>query len=371
MEKKTKDSPNLKEGFTTGACSAAAAKAAAYVLVHDEFINEINTTLPIGDKAIFKLKRCEKIEDYAICSVIKNAGDDPDCTDKAELTAKVSLNTTGYVHIYGGVGVAMVTKAGLGLEVGKHAINPVPRKNIRAMILEVIQNSPFSGAEVEISVPGGEEMSKKTINKRLGLLGGISILGTTGIVKPYSTAAFRASVVQSVDLAKNNKVETVVLTTGGRSEQYAMELFPHLTDMSFIQVGDFIGTALKSAKKNHMGLVIIVGMMGKLSKMADGKMMTHAAASEVNVKMLGEMASRLGASSEVFNEILEATTARRVFEICDENEIDGLSDLVCETVSEKCGEHIVSEVPINTYLMDFKGALLTRFEEVKNVISKK
>ena len=224
-KKKPKDLSQLREGFTTGACSAAAAKAAARLLLYGERIEEITSTLPIGREVTFKLNRCEKYDGHAICSVIKDAGDDPDCTDKAELTAKVSFTQTPEISIVGGEGVAMVTKAGLGLEVGRHAINPVPRKNIAEMVQEEIENSPYSGAHVEIAVPGGEEMAKQTTNERLGLIGGISILGTTGIVKPYSTAAFRASVVQSIDLVKNHGTDVVVLTTGGKSEQYAMELF--------------------------------------------------------------------------------------------------------------------------------------------------
>ena len=143
-KKKPKDISQLREGFTTGACSAAAAKAAARLLLYGEKIEEITSTLPIGRKVTFKLKRCEKYNDHAICSIIKDAGDDPDCTDKAELTAKVFLTQTPEISIVGGEGIAMVTKAGLGLEVGKHAINPVPRKNITEMVQEEIESSSYA-----------------------------------------------------------------------------------------------------------------------------------------------------------------------------------------------------------------------------------
>ena len=358
MQKVPKDISKLREGFTTGACSAAAAKAAAQTLLSQKKISEIEITLPIGRLVTFKLKRCELHSDYAICSVIKDAGDDPDCTDKAELTAKVTLNKTGEIHIFGGQGVAMVTRKGLGLEVGKHAINPVPRKNIIKMVKEVIDLSEFNGAEIEISVPGGEEMAKKTTNERLGLLGGISILGTTGIVKPYSTAAFKASVIQSVDIAKENKVDTIVLTTGGKSELYAMKLFPQLNSMSFIQVGDFIGISLKRAVRNKLKQIIIVGMMGKLSKMADGKMMTHVAGSKVNMEMLANIAIECGASDEIAEQMRETTMARRVLEICEENNIKGVESLICQKVVENCSEYIKDAIKINTYLIGFDGALL-------------
>lgn len=355
--KEQKEKQNLREGFTTGACSAAAAKAAARTIVTKSIYDSIETTLPIGKKVEFTLKRCELYNDHAICSIIKDAGDDPDCTDKAELTAKVSLNQTGKIHIYGGKGVAKVTQKGLGLEVGSSAINPVPHKNITEMVLEEIEASPFNGADIEISVPGGEEMAKKTLNARLGLIGGISILGTTGIVRPYSTAAFRASVVQAIDMAKNNKINTVVFTTGGKSEKYAMELFPQLDDMSFIQVGDFIGTGLKRACANNLDLVIIVGMMGKLSKMADGKMMTHAAGSDVNMNMLAELGREIGLEDKYCQEIQESKTARRALEICEEQGLPEITTKICEKTNQECLKHIQNKININTYLVDFSGNL--------------
>jgi cobalt-precorrin-5B (C1)-methyltransferase len=196
------------------------------------------------------------------------------------------------------------------------------------MVLEVLQGEslcepqsqvlslPQKGIEVTISVPRGEEMAKKTLNERLGLLGGISILGTTGIVKPYSTAAYRASVVQAIHLAKTHGLDTVVLTTGGKSEKYAMDLHPSFPQMSFIQVGDFIGAGIKACVRTGLKRAMIVGMMGKLSKMADGRMMTHAAGSDVNFQMLSQIAASMGAGSSVCVEIEKAITARGVLEIC-------------------------------------------------------
>lgn len=360
-----KPTGNLREGFTTGACAAAAAKAAARMLVWKKEIHEIETTLPVGKKVIFALKRIELFPDFAIASVIKDAGDDPDCTNGAELIAKVSLTFSGHVNIVGGSGVALVTREGLGLVVGTHAINPVPRKNITEMILEELEETNFTGADVEISVPRGEEMAKETLNARLGLLGGISILGTTGIVKPYSTAAFRASVVQSIEMAHKNGQNILVFTTGGKSEQYAMELFPHLNELSFIQVGDFIGTALTKASKIKMGLVIIVGMIGKLSKMAEGRMMTHAAGSKVNMEMLASIAEELGGTENILDEIKASVTARGVLEICEKNNLQNITHKICERVVEKCSSHVNGLLPMNCYLLGFAGEYMGH-SEIKN-----
>ena len=281
-----RDPKGKREGFTTGACAAAAAKAAARVLVRDALLTSIETTLPNGQRHTFELERCERLGAAAVCSVVKDAGDDPDCTHGAEIIAEVTLRASPGIELRRGDGVACVTKPGLGLEVGAPAINPVPRRNITEMVTEEIAQSPYPGAVVTLSVPGGEEMAKQTINERLGLLGGISILGTTGIVKPYSTAAFRASVVQAIDVAAQQGLDEVVLTTGGKSEQFAMKLYPHLPEDAFIQVGDFIGDGLKRCARCGIARATIVGMMGKLSKMADGKMMTHAAGSQVNMELL-------------------------------------------------------------------------------------
>lgn len=361
-----KNPSQMREGFTTGACAAAAAKAAARLLLSKKTFGEIETTLPIGKKVFFALKRCELYNDFAICSVIKDAGDDPDCTNGAELTAKVSLNKSGKIHIYGGEGVATVTKEGLGLEVGTSAINPVPRKNITEMVLEELEDSAY-GADVEISVPGGIEMAKETLNARLGLIGGISILGTTGIVRPYSTAAFRASVVQAIDMSIKNKHEILVFTTGGKSEQYAMELFPTLNELSFIQVGDFIGTGLKRAAVKEAKLIIIVGMIGKLSKMAEGKMMTHAAGSKVNMEMLADIAREIGADENIQKEILASVTARGVLEICEKNGFQNITQKICERVVNHCSSHIQHKVPINCYLLGFAGEYMGDFEAMKRV----
>ena len=351
----------LREGFTTGACSAAAAKAAARVLVTGELLTEIETTLPNKRKVTFALRRCEKNGGRAVCSIIKDAGDDPDCTNGAELTAEVMLTKGDGIVIRGGSGVATVTKSGLGLEIGGPAINPVPRKNITEMVNEELANSDYTGAEVTISVPGGEEMAKKTLNERLGLIGGISILGITGIVRPYSTSAFKASVIQAVAVAREYKSDTIVLTTGGKSEKYAMELLPDLEEVAFIQVGDYIGTGIKSAVREGIGHVVVVGMIGKLSKMADGVMMTHRGRSSVDTDSLAAIARRTGIPEEICVQIGQANTARHVLEICKESGNSHITNDICKLVSENCRKHAGTDLRVSCYLVDFDGVLLGQY----------
>ncbi len=358
-----RDRRGTRTGYTTGACSAAAAKAATRYLVQGVPPKEIEITLPNGNPATFAVHRCEQLGLRAICSVIKDAGDDPDCTHGAELTAEVQLTHIPGIELRGGSGVALVTKPGLGLAVGGPAINAVPRKNISEMIAEELRGTSFAGAVVTISVPGGEEMATKTLNARLGLLGGISILGTTGIVKPYSTAAYKASVVQAIDVAVSQGCEELVLTTGGRSEAYAMRLRPGLPEVAFIQVGDFIGVALKHCARRTVRAVTLFGMIGKLSKMANGKMQTHAAGSEVNMELLAELARELGADEDFCKQIRESNTARHVLELCNSAGFGRITTMVCRRAVEQCELHAGGKLPLQAYLMDFEGDLLGQWPE--------
>lgn len=351
----------MRTGFTTGACAAAAARAATRVLVRGGTLTEIDTILPNKTRVVFALHRCEVQGQEATCSIIKDGGDDPDCTHGAELVATVALRDTPGVEIRGGAGIATVTKGGLGLEVGGPAVNPVPRKNITEMVQsELTEACP--GAVVTISVPRGEEMAKETLNARLGLVGGISILGTTGIVRPYSTAAFRASILQSIDVAYARGVRHVVVTTGGKSELYAMRLYPELSEESFIQMGDFVGATLRHCARRGMERVSIVGMMGKLSKMANGKMQTHAAGSEVNMELLAELAAELGADDDLLAAIRAANTARHVLEMCEANGMSAITTQVCRRVVDKTMAYIQGAVPISAELVDFSGTLLGAFK---------
>ncbi len=353
-----RDPKGQREGFTTGACAAAAAKAAARVLVRDALLTSIETTLPNGTRHTFELERCERDGARAVCSVVKDGGDDPDCTHGAEIIAEVTLREAPGVELQRGEGVASVTKPGLGLEVGGPAINPVPRRNITEMVQEEIAGTPYAGALVVLSVPLGEEMAKETVNARLGLLGGISILGTTGIVKPYSTAAYKASVIQAIDVARERGADVLVLTTGGKSEAYAMRLYPSLPEDAFIQVGDFVGTALRHAARRGMREAVVVGMIGKLSKMADGKMMTHAAGSEVNMELLASLAGELRAPPELVAQVRVANTARHVLELATKGGAPGLPAAVCAKAAEHLGAHAGGAIEVHVVLVDFDGTVL-------------
>jgi cobalt-precorrin-5B (C1)-methyltransferase len=303
----------MRTGFTTGACAAAAARAATLGLVQGRVPETVSCLLPNGDRVTFAVTDGRCADGLAHAVVIKDAGDDPDQTHGAHLTADLRLlpGAPGEVRLSGGPGVGTVTMPGLGLEVGGPAINPVPRRNITENVREATAALlETQGLEVCISVPGGEEIARRTLNPRLGILGGISILGTSGIVVPYSTASFRATVVQGIQVAAAQGRQTVVLTTGRRSERFAMGELPDLAPACFVQMGDFLKAALDTVCAVGIGDLVIAGMVGKLTKMAQGATMTHAGKGAVDTALLAELAARVGVPTAECESIRTAPTAR-------------------------------------------------------------
>ncbi len=249
--------------------------------------------------------------------VVKDAGDDPDVTHGAHLTATVTWREAPGIELDGGVGVGVVTRPGLGLEPGTPAINPVPREMITQAVGEAVDLASF-GIRVVISVPEGERMARKTTNARLGIIGGISILGTTGIVRPFSTASWRASVEQAVSVLAARGETTAVLCTGGRTEKAAMALLPGLPEVCFIEVGDFTGAALRRVVACGVGRVVFAGMAGKLAKLAGGVLMTHYTRSRVPHDLLAEITRAAGGAPDLAAQVEAANSARHAAELWDE-----------------------------------------------------
>lgn len=366
MEKKPK---GTRKGFTTGACSAAAARAAVLGLVNGEVPHEVDAVLPNEQVVRFAVSegRCQDSQAHAV--VIKDAGDDPDCTHGAHLTADVRVvnGAPGEIHILGGAGVGTVTMQGLGLAVGGPAINPVPQKNIRDNVQAVAADLlKEAGLEVTISVPGGEEMAKKTLNHRLGIIGGISILGTTGIVHPYSTAAFRASVIQGIEVAANQGQDTVVLTTGGRTEKFVIRELPELAEACFVQMGDFLKYALDTVVKEKIAHVIIGGMVGKLTKIAQGETITHAGRNAVDTELLAELAAGIGVAEAVCRDIREAETARYASERMEElGLIEEFYQALGRKVIETLKSRYADQFTLRILMCDFEGNKLAEVAETE------
>ena len=323
----------LRSGWTTGTCSAAAAKAATTALLAQEPQSAVEVRLPEGRTVPFAVERCDVHPDSAEAVVVKDAGDDPDVTHGAHLTATVRWERTPGVRLEGGVGVGVVTKPGLGLEVGGPAINPVPRQMIRDNVGDVVDLGS-RGVRVTISVPDGELRAKKTTNARLGILGGISILGTTGVVRPFSTESWRASVVQAVSVMAAQREPTLVLATGGRTEKAAMRMLPELPEVCFVEVGDFTGAALRQAVEDGLTDVVFVGMAGKLTKLASGVLMTHYTKSKVDTGVLVEVTAEVGGSEDLQAAVQHANTARHAYELWEAaGVLRPAGDLLCARVA--------------------------------------
>lgn len=359
----------LRTGYTTGTCATAAAKAALMVLMSmgRELPTNVTVTLPKGEKATLPVKECIFATDgngYAVCTVVKDAGDDPDVTHGAEIVARVEwlVDKPDTIEVTGGKGVGIVTKPGLGLEIGKHAINPTPMRMIINAVREVAsEHLKSKGVKVTVSVPRGEELAKQTDNPRLGIVGGISILGTTGIVVPYSTASFAASIRQCIDVAVAMGDDTIVLTTGGRSEDFAKRIMPNLPEHCFVQMGDFVAYSVRQASMKGIRHIVVAGFIGKLSKVAKGVKQTHVKGSHVDMEFLAEIAREYcNADPELQERIRGANTARHVMEIVMESRLEGYFNTICSKVCERLSSYIDGRAGVECVMFDFDGKIIGR-----------
>jgi cobalt-precorrin-5B (C1)-methyltransferase len=344
----------LRTGWTTGTCASAAAKAAVIGLLEGAPPSEVEVGLPRGQRVRFAVTGVDR-RHPGRAAVVKDAGDDPDVTDGARVTADAvwapARSGPGVVELRAGAGVGIITLPGLGLPVGAPAINPVPARMIRAAIAEVTDR-PVS---VTMSVPGGEAMAAKTSNARLGIVGGISILGTTGIVRPFSTAAWRASVVQQIDVASAQGLDHVVLSTGGRTDAAAQRLLPELPVVCFVEVGDFTGVALRRAVVTEIKAVTFVGMAGKITKLAAGILMTHYRRSRVDVDLLAEVARSTGAGPDLVEAATATATARHFTEKCQSSgQLEPLAEL-CRRAAAACREFTGGALQVDVIMVDFEG----------------
>ena len=361
MDTNNETNKKLRTGYTTGSCATASSKAGILSIINQKKIENVDIILPKGSRLKIKINSCEFLSDSAKCSVIKDGGDDPDVTHGAEIFVDIELtNNVGEIEIDGGEGVGRVTKPGLGLEIGSAAINPTPKKMIRENVKEVGEELlRKNGIMIKVSVPKGKELGPKTDNPRIGIIGGISILGTSGIVIPYSTASFAAAIRQQISVVDTMNDDSVVLTTGGRSEDYARKII-ELPEHSFIQMGDFSGYTIKQCAKQGLKKAYVAGFIGKLAKMAAGVKQTHVKGGKVDMKFLSELAKRCNANSDTIGKILGANTARNVQEIILENNIEGFFDLICSEVHKQMRDHSENKIPIEIILFNFDGSILAR-----------
>lgn len=355
----------LRSGFTTGTAAAAAAKAAVMLAFGHE-LDRVDVSLPNGGSLNVPVVWSRSMAE-GICQamVIKDAGDDPDVTNKARISAEVKIapavSGQGGLHICGGDGVGLVTKPGLPLEPGNAAINPTPRQMIsRAVRQALAWAAPDEeyAVKVTISVEQGEMLAQHTLNPRLGILGGISILGTTGLVKPFSHEAYTETIDLGLSVARAEGVSEVVLTTGGKSEKRAMALRADLPETAFVQIADYFGYALRASADAGVGRVGLVSFFGKAVKQAAGLEYTHAHNAAMDLPLLADWLHGAGLKQRISSEIAYANTARQALDILRAGELLNLVGEVGRRMLQSASSFAAPALDVWAAILDYDGTVL-------------
>jgi cobalt-precorrin-5B (C1)-methyltransferase len=351
----------LRRGWTTGACATAAASAAFTALATGRFPNPVTIALPRGERPSFPLHETQIGDRWAMASVVKDAGDDPDVTHGAVIEAKLSRRATGGGIVFkAGRGVGTVTKPGLPLSVGEPAINPAPRRMMAEAIRALAAHHVTAAdVEIELAVPGGEALAERTWNPRLGIVGGISILGTTGIVVPYSCSAWIHSIQRGIDVARATGRRHVVGATGNTSEAAARALLG-LGEEAIIDMGDFVGGMLKYLRRHPVERVTIAGGFAKLTKLAAGALDLHSKRSQVNLAWLAGHLPALGAGVEAVAEAERANTAMEIFALA-EREAAPLATVIANE-ARAVAQQVLTGAPValDVLVFDREGRLAGR-----------
>jgi cobalt-precorrin-5B (C1)-methyltransferase len=350
--------PPLRRGWTTGTCAAAAAKAAYSALLTGEFPDPVEVTLPKGQRPSFALALTRQDGHSATAGIVKDAGDDPDVTHGALVLATIRKAAPGAGIVFrAGEGVGTVTRPGLPVPPGEPAINPVPRQMIREAIAEVAGAGHALDVEVEIAIPDGEALAARTLSARLGIVGGLSILGTTGIIVPYSCSAWIHSIYQGIDVARASGIAHLAGATGSASEAAVQKLYG-LPDVALIDMGDFVGGMLKYLRRHPVPRLTIAGGVAKMTKLAQGLLDLHSKRGAVDLTALATLAQDAGASSQLRQQILAANTAAEAFH----HAVDlPLGDVVAQAAWRTAARVLEgTDIALEVVLFDRDGQLVGR-----------
>ncbi|SHE48995.1 cobalt-precorrin-5B (C(1))-methyltransferase CbiD [Desulforamulus putei] len=352
----------LRTGYTTGSCAAAAAKAAALALVYGTVAHHVTISLPRGGRVTLEVSRVEIGEHCCRAEVIKDAGDDPDVTHGLTIAAEVSLQE-GEIFITGGPGVGTVTKPGLAVPVGQAAINPVPRQMIEREVREVL--GPGRGARVVISAPGGEEVAAQTMNPRLGIVGGISILGTGGIVRPMSEEAYRRSLVPQIDQALALGYRRLVLTPGRLGVNKAGEL--GLPPAAVVETSNFIGAMLEECAQRPVEAVLLLGHLGKLVKVAAGIFHTLGRLADARRETIAAYAALQGAPRHVIEALMTMNTADEAVEILKNCGLSRVFHRLAAAASRRAAWYVRDKFRVGTLMYALSGEIVGYDEGARQI----
>ena len=344
----------LRSGLTTGSCATACCVAAAEYLLAGQEPPVVSITLPKGKTVDLTIVDYQHLGKSVRAATIKDAGDDPDITHRARIFVELSLKREQGVVFMAAKGVGIVTREGLLLAVGEPAINPVPRKMITDHLQRCANECHYEGGfEVAVGVENGEALALKTMNPRLGILGGLSILGTTGIVRPYSCSAWIASIQQGIDVARANGVKRIAASTGSSSETAIREHY-QLPEIALIEMGDFVGAVLKHLKKTQIKKLSICGGFGKISKLAMGCMDLHSRVSHIDFDFLATQASALGASDALIKKVQGANTSAEVLKDCQQAGLD-IGAVLCEKARDVAQAKVPDNVEVEVWAISRQG----------------
>ncbi|CAH0993377.1 Cobalt-precorrin-5B C(1)-methyltransferase [Sinobacterium norvegicum] len=353
----TEQARPLRSGLTTGCCATACCIAAANMLFFQQLQSRVEVLLPRGKKVDLIIDSVIEQNQTVRTATIKDAGDDPDVTHGAEVYVELSLIDAAEIRFSAAEGVGVVTREGLALAVGEAAINPVPRQMITDHLLQIAEVAAYNGGfEVAVGVINGEALAQKTMNPRLGIVGGLSILGTTGIVRPFSCSAYIASIHQGIDVAKANGINHIAATTGSSSEA-AIRDYYQLGDMALIEMGDFVGAVLKYLRRVPVDKLTLCGGFGKLTKLANGHLDLHSKSSSINFAYLASKVGQLHGSSNLQRQVLEANTSIEVLAMCQKESID-LVSLVCQEARQVAEQTARGQMSIEVFAINRQGKII-------------
>ena len=358
MRDETAEQPApLRSGLTTGSCATATSLAAARLLLGGGSSDAVDITLPKGKRVQMRLEFCRLTGNGAEAGTIKDAGDDPDVTHGALLYSQVRLNSQPGIRFNAGQGVGTVTRPGLVLGVGEPAINPVPRKMITDHLTLLADELGYRGGfDVTVNVEGGEALALKTMNPRLGILGGLSILGTSGIVRPFSCAAYIASIHQGIDVAKTNGYLHIAACTGNASEDTMRRVYD-LPEIALIEMGDFVGAVLKHLRRVPVDRLSLCGGFGKISKLAAGHMDLHSRHSSIDLPQLAQWAAAIGADEPLQQAIRDANTSQQALAMASAAGI-ALGDAVCQHALDFARSVVPAQVQVEVFAIDRQGGVV-------------
>jgi cobalt-precorrin-5B (C1)-methyltransferase len=352
---------HLRKGWTTGACATAAVKAALTALLTGEFPDPVVTRMPNGEEPAFALATEKLASDHAVAGIVKDAGDDPDVTHGALIVATVRFSDPGTGIVFrAGSGVGTVTLPGLPVAPGEPAINPVPRDMMRRVVEELCtSHDRHPDVEITLSVPGGAKIAERTWNPRLGIVGGISILGTTGIVHPFSCSAWIHSIRRGIDVSRANGVNHVLGATGSTSEKAARTLYD-FPEIALLDMGDFAGGLLKYLRDNPIPKLTIAGGFAKMTKLAKGALDLHSGRSQVDMEFLFELAVEAGLNQNFKKRMLDANSALEVLELTRENGIDIASPIARLARATATDTLRGAPVEVEVLVVDRSGDIIAR-----------